>query len=89
MKHQPSLAFCPSVRRASATLVAHLVTGTFEAVRPTAAMMAAAEPSPALDTLRAEPLAVGTYDRLPMASTAAVYTFDTASEVFMLHSAKV
>lgn len=66
-----------------------LATGTVEAVRPTAEMMATAEASPALNILQAEPSAVGAYDCLPMASTAAVYTFDTASEVFMLHSAKV
>ena len=59
------------------------------AVRPSAEMRAGAEGSAAQEALAAEPEAVGAYDRVPVRSAAAVFTMDTASEVFMLHSAKV
>ena len=59
------------------------------AVRPTAEMLAAAEDSAAQAVLAAEPEAVGVYDHVPVRAGAAVFTMDTASEVFMLHSGKV
>lgn len=51
--------------------------------------MEAAEQSHAQEAMLSDDGAVGAYDHVPMASAAGVYTFDTASEVFMLHSAKV
>jgi hypothetical protein len=59
------------------------------AVRPTPEMLAAAEDSAAQAVLAAEPGAVGVYDHVPVRGGAAVFTMDTASEVFMLHSGKV
>jgi hypothetical protein len=59
------------------------------AVRPTPETLAAVEDSAAQAVLAAEPGAVGVYDRLPVRAGAAVFTMDTASEVFMLHSGKV
>ena len=59
------------------------------AIRPTAEMQSIAEGTAARDALVREPDAVGAYDHVPFASAAAVFTMDTASEVFMLHSAQV
>ena len=58
-------------------------------MRPTPDMLAAAEDSAAQAVLATEPEAVGVYDHVPVRSGAAVFTMDTASEVFMLHSGKV
>jgi hypothetical protein len=66
-----------------------MVAGAAVAVRPTADMLAAAEDSAAQAVLVAEPGAVGVYDHVPVRAGAAVFTMDTASEVFMLHSGKV
>lgn len=66
-----------------------LCAGMAIAVRPTADMQSSSESTAALDTLNSEPNAVGAYDHVPFASAAAVFTMDTASEVFILHSAQV
>lgn len=66
-----------------------MFAGAAVAVRPTAEMLAAAEDSAAQSVLVAEPEAVGVYDHVPVRAGAAVFTMDTASEVFMLHSGKV
>ena len=58
-------------------------------MQPTEEMVEAAEQSHAQEAMLSDDRAVGAYDHVPMASAAGVYTFDTASEVFMLHSAKV
>lgn len=63
--------------------------GTAVAVRPTPEMMAAADDTAAQAVLAAEPEAVAAYDHVPVRAGAAVFTMDTASEVFMLHSGKV
>ena len=65
------------------------LTGMAIAMRPTAAMLEGAEGTAALDVMMSEPDAVGAYDRVPFASAAAVFTMDTASEVFVLHSSQV
>src|SRR4051812_33322608 len=62
--------------------------GTAVAMRPTAEMLAGSEDTHALAALLSEPSAVAAYDHVPVRSAAAVFTMDTASEVFMLHSAK-
>lgn len=59
------------------------------AIRPTKEMLEGVEHSHAQAAMLSEGSAVGAYDHVPVASAAGVYTFDTASEVFMLHSAKV
>ena len=59
------------------------------AVRPTAQMQSVAEVTAASAALSSEAEAVGAYDHVPFTSAAAVFTMDTASEVFVLHSAQV
>jgi len=76
-----------ATRLSSSLLCAPL--GTAVAVRPTPEMLAAAGDSAAQALLAAEPEAVAAYDHVPVRAAAAVFTMDTASEVFMLHSAKV
>lgn len=58
-------------------------------MRPTAAMLASGEPSPALSALLAAPGAVASYDRVPIMAASGVFTLDTAAEAFNLHSAQV
>jgi len=79
-------------RQQDSPLIQVIVTlgaGMAIAVRPTADMQSSSESTAALDTLNSEPNAVGAYDHVPFASAAAVFTMDTASEVFILHSAQV
>ena len=64
-------------------------TGMAIAVRPTAEMVSAAEVTAASAALSSEAEAVGAYDHVTFTSAAAVFTMDTASEVFVLHSAQV
>jgi hypothetical protein len=47
------------------------------------------EPSAARDTLREFPGAAGVYDRVPFAAAAAVWTLDTSTDIFLLHSFQV
>ena len=58
-------------------------------MRPTPEMLAGSGDSDAQAVLAAEPGAVAAYDHVPMRAAAAVFSMDTASEVFMLHTAKV
>ena len=47
------------------------------------------EESHAKETLQECPTAAGVYDRMPFASAAAVWTLDTSTEIFLLHSFQV
>ncbi len=47
------------------------------------------EPSAARDTLRDFPGAAGVYDRVPFAAASAVWTLDTSTDIFLLHSIQV
>lgn len=47
------------------------------------------EESTAKETLQECPKAAGVYDRMPFASAAAVWTLDTSTEIFLLHSFQV
>ncbi len=49
-------------------------------------MIAAAEPTPALAALQADPSAVVAYDKVPASSASGVFTLDTSAEMFVLHS---
>ena len=64
-------------------------SGRASLVRPPAPMLARVEPSPARDALLADAGAAGAYDRVPFlpGGTGAVFTLDTATETFLLHSA--
>lgn len=44
------------------------------------------EDSSAKETLREFPRAAGAYDRMPFASATAVWTLDTSTDIFLLHS---
>lgn len=47
------------------------------------------EDSAAKAALQSDPEAVAAYDRIPLAAASAVFTMDTASEMFTLHSGQV
>lgn len=49
----------------------------------------AMEDSSAKETLREFPAAAGAYDRVPVASASAVWTLDTSTDIFLLHSIQV
>ena len=56
---------------------------------PKAEDVAAMEESNARETLQEFPAAAGAYDRMPFASAAAVWTLDTSTDIFLLHSFQV
>jgi len=51
--------------------------------------VAAMEDSNAKETLQEFPRAAGAYDRMPFGSAAAVWTLDTSTDIFLLHSFQV
>ena len=59
------------------------------AMSPPAADVDGMEDSNAKETLQESPGAVGAYDRMPFASAAAVWTLDTSTDIFLLHSLQV
>jgi hypothetical protein len=58
-------------------------------VRPTPAMLAGCEDTPALRALLADPAAVVAADRVAAGAAAGVFTLDLSTEMFVLHSAQV
>ena len=56
---------------------------------PAAADVDGMEDSNAKETLQEFPRAVGAYDRMPLASAAAVWTLDTSTDILLLHSLQV
>ena len=53
---------------------------------PAPADVAAMEDSAAKETLREFPHAAGAYDRVPFAAASAVWSMDTSTDIFLLHS---
>lgn len=43
----------------------------------------------AKEVLREEPTAAGVYDKIPFSSASAIFTMDTYTNIFMLHSLQV
>ena len=58
-------------------------------MRPTQGMLAAAEDSPAKAAVAAEVQAVGAFDRVPFSSGSCIFTMDTATDIFIMHSIQV
>ena len=63
--------------------------GTAVTCKPTPEMLGAMEPSNARSTLEAEPGAVAAYDQVPCKAASAVFTMDTSTDIFMLHTLQV
>lgn len=59
------------------------------ATPPTPEDVAGMEDSNAKATLLDFPGAAGAYDLVPMASASAVFTLDTSTDIFLLHSLQV
>ena len=57
--------------------------------KPTPEMLAGMEPSNARSTLVAEPGALAAYDQVPCKAASAVFTMDTSTDIFMLHTLQV
>lgn len=83
---QPVAGALSGVLHVSGPLEKPVFSGTARGIRPSAAQLAACEPSDALAALLAEPRAVGAYDRVPLAGAGAVFALDTAQEMFDLHA---
>ncbi len=64
-------------------------SGTAVATPPRAQEVEAMEDSSARATLQEFPRAAGAYDRMPFASATAVWTLDTSTDIFLLHSFQV
>eukprot|EP00798_Chlamydomonas_sp_ICE-L_P004358 gene4358-14478_t len=64
-------------------------SGTAVLVRPTPEMLEGCEVTPALIKMLADPQTVGGYDQVPIASASGVFSMDTATDMFTLHSAQV
>ena len=60
-------------------------SGIARVARPSPTVLADCEPTNALDTLLAEPEAVGAYDKIPIASAELVFSLNTATETMTLH----
>lgn len=59
------------------------------ALPPSRNAVAAMEDCNAKDTLQAEPAAAGAYDCIPLAAVSAVFTLDTSTDLFVMHSIQV
>ena len=58
-------------------------------MRPTQGMLAAAEDSPAKAAVAAEVQADGAFDKVPFSSGSCIFTMDTATDIFIMHSIQV
>lgn len=65
-----------------------IFSGSASAVRPPPALLVGVEASPALAALLQDPAAVAAYDRVATTAANGVFTLDTATEMFVLHSAQ-
>lgn len=65
-----------------------IFSGSASAVRPPPALLVGVEDTPALAALLSDPAAVAAYDRVPATAATGVFTLDTATEMFVLHSAQ-
>ena len=63
--------------------------GTAVAMPPSRVDVEAMEDSSARETLLEFPSAAGVYDRVPFSSASAVWTLDTSTDIFLLHSIQV
>eukprot|EP00775_Hariotina_reticulata_P008364 gene8364-8548_t len=63
-----------------------IFSGSASAIRPPPALLVGVEDSPALQALLADPSAVAAYDRVPATAANGVFTLDTSTEMFVLHS---
>ncbi|WIA09845.1 hypothetical protein OEZ85_010059 [Tetradesmus obliquus] len=63
-----------------------IFSGSASALRPPPALLVGAEDTPALRALLADPGAVVAYDRVPASAANGVFTLDTSTEMFVLHS---
>lgn len=63
-----------------------IFSGSASALRPPPALLVGVEDTPALQALLADPSAVVAYDRVPASAANGVFTLDTATEMFVLHS---
>eukprot|EP00879_Flechtneria_rotunda_P031910 GHRR01034999.1.p1 GENE.GHRR01034999.1~~GHRR01034999.1.p1 ORF type:complete len:199 (-),score=78.14 GHRR01034999.1:80-676(-) len=63
-----------------------IFSGSASAVRPPPALLVGVEHTPALEALLADSTAVVAYDRIPATAANGVFTLDTATEMFVLHS---
>ena len=63
--------------------------GTAVTTKPTPAMMGGMEASNAQKVLLAEPGAVAAYDLVPCKAASAVFTMDTSTDIFLLHTLQV
>ena len=61
-------------------------SGTAVAIPPTASQAAAAEDTDAKEAMLSAPGAVGAYDKVPVLSASAVFTFDTSTAACTVHS---
>lgn len=62
------------------------LAGSASAIRPSPDMLTGCEETPALRALLADPAAVVAYDRVPATAATGVFTLDTATDMFVLHS---
>jgi hypothetical protein len=63
-----------------------IFSGSASALRPPPALLVGVEDTPALRALLADPAAVAAYDRVPATAANGVFTLDTSTEMFVLHS---
>lgn len=63
-----------------------IFSGSASALRPPPALLVGVEDTPALQALLSDPSAVVAYDRVPASAANGVFTLDTATEMFVLHS---
>ncbi|KAF6250262.1 hypothetical protein COO60DRAFT_1706191, partial [Scenedesmus sp. NREL 46B-D3] len=63
-----------------------IFSGSASAVRPPPALLVGVEDTHALRALLSDPAAVAAYDRVPATAANGVFTLDTSTEMFVLHS---
>ena len=63
--------------------------GTAVATAPSEAMLQATEACAARSTIVQTAGSVGAYDKMPLASASCLFTMDTSSDIFIMHSFQV
>lgn len=83
------MIFCKLRSDKGCTLLLETPAGTAVAAAPSEGMLASTEDCAAKATLVAASGSVAAYDKVPLAAASCLFTMDTATNIFLMHSFQV
>ena len=87
IKHKLPCMHCPVLKDADFSFL--FFPGTAVAAAPSKSMLDLSEDCDAKSTLVQTQGCVGAYDKMPLASASCLFTMDTSSDIFIMHSFQV